>query len=219
MSSLGRDLLRLYSAAKAAKEARDVDKIQEATLAALEHLAKHGNIRVLEPLWHLTRSFKPALARQWRQYVLAHSFLDFNPNGLPTRAITKAQFVDIWVKNRAKEMSLEAARNTKWFEFALDRQEEIIAVDIEIYAKGVVERLQSKIANRQLRRNGELVEAAEVRRIFVQLLETLVDAETVRQVSEAREKHTKTRIASAPGTPRRGSPTVSGGLPSLGKRR
>ena len=202
---------------------REKTQIQEATIAALERLADHGNIHVIEPIWKSTLLLSPALSKQWRQYVVAHSFLDYNARGLVGRALGAAEFGALWAKNRSRGMSLDAARQTPWFKFRADKSETTAtspdSVDVDEYARRVIARLQSLIDGGRLRTDGHLAKVAEVRSTFEQRLAELVSSERSRQMSEARLKHAPTTIASAPGMGRRGSPTVSGGLPSLGKRR
>ncbi|KAB2908184.1 MAG: hypothetical protein F9K30_23595 [Dechloromonas sp.] len=198
---------------------RDKSNLQKWTVAALEHMAKHGDFMVLEPIWRGTRELRPTLARRWREYVVAHSFLDYNPNDLVGRKLAAASFRALWIKNKSKTMALEAARRTRWFEFRGSKEPTIVTVDVELYARRVVARLKSLIDGGQLWKDGKRVGAAVARNTFDQELKTLDSAERSRQISDERLKHAPPKIASAPGMARRGSPTVSGGLPSLGKRR
>ncbi len=94
--------------------------MQSATVAALEHIEKHGNVCMLEPLADAAKYFKSkALSDKWQAYVLAHSWFVYNPRELKGKALKDANFASLYVKDRVRKMDLDGARATNWHEFEL----------------------------------------------------------------------------------------------------
>jgi hypothetical protein len=94
--------------------------MQSATVAALEHIEKHGNVCMLEPLADAAKYFKSkSLSDKWQAYVLAHSWFVYNPRELKGKALKDANFASLYVKDRARKMDLDGARATSWHEFEL----------------------------------------------------------------------------------------------------
>lgn len=120
--------------------------MQSATVAALEHIEKHGNVCMLEPLADAAKYFKSkSLADKWQAYVLAHSWFVYNPRELKGKALKDANFALLYVKDRARKMDIDGARATQWHEFEVDRATNDKPVKAGDAVSAFVKRLQKLI--------------------------------------------------------------------------
>ena len=91
-----------------------------ASIAALQHIEKHGNSNVLEPLYRATLAWRnKRMSNAWVAWVVSYSWFIFNPRNLKGQALTKAKeegFHSLWVKSKGKEMNIDGAKGEPWYE-------------------------------------------------------------------------------------------------------
>jgi hypothetical protein len=90
--------------------------LQNASVAAVIHLDKHGNFNVIRPLWEAAKTFSAGEGRKWFDWIISHTFLEYNPNKLRGNALAEAGFESLFKKNKAKKMDLDGAKKNAWFD-------------------------------------------------------------------------------------------------------
>lgn len=149
--------------------------MQSATIAALEHIEKHGNVCMLEPLADAAKYFKSkTLSDKWQAYVLAHSWFIYNPRELKGKALKDANFASLYVKDRARKMDLDGARATNWHEYEIERATNDKPVKAGDAVSAFVKRLQKLIdADKLTDATGATIGMADLRAMIKAECESL----------------------------------------------
>lgn len=155
--------------------------MQEATIAMLEHLEKHGNINIAKPLYLASLSFATNLQKAWRYYVTGYSWLVFNAKDLRGQAILKAEFTELWTKSAAPsaKMDLDGARGAKWY----DAKAPAAVGDTEYNAPDAVKRffdraIKALIAQHAKGADGKVITQATMRKMITEQLARMDDEVT-----------------------------------------
>lgn len=96
--------------------------MQEASVAALEHMLEHGDYTVMLPLALASLTFGHNQQQAWIYFMEGHSWLKHNPRGLKGRALTGAEVKDLWAKDKnakpeaLSDASIERAKSINWWE-------------------------------------------------------------------------------------------------------
>jgi len=161
--------------------------VQAATVAMLEHLAKHGNINVIKPMFEAAKSFNPGLpnkstnirrdgsmARKWRAYIVAHSWLVYNPNNLKGAKLASATFAELWAKDKSRAMDIDKAKAVKWYDFSLDHGANAKAIVGVALAERIRKQVQALLKQRLVSdANGNVMTVGRVRQLIKAELEKL----------------------------------------------
>jgi hypothetical protein len=196
----------------------DRDAVQDWTLQALRHMQAHGDFGVLEPLYRSIKALQPSLGKRWRAYVEAYSFLTYNPNNLKGAALGRASFRDLWRRIKDKPVDVSGAEKQKWYLFQ-PVVEDTEAIDLDASVGRLMARVQGLIDDGSLAEGASRVSVKKIRAAFDKHLSRLMSREESILSHEAHERNRPTKVTASFGTGRRGTPFVSGGLPSLGKKR
>ena len=123
--------------------------LQTATVAALEHLDKHGNYNVIKPLWEAAATFSKGEGRKWLNYLETFSHLKYNPKGLRGQALADATFDALFAKVKGKVMQIDKARKVNWFDHVMVRADTSKPVDLAKQVATIMKSLSALLeANR-----------------------------------------------------------------------
>ena len=151
--------------------------MQTASVAALIHIAKHGNYNVLEPLYRAALSWRnPRLANAWVAWVVGHSWLVFNPRKLTGKALSEAKasaFTSLWQKAKGKAMNIDGAKAVNWYE-AKPATEKTAPVQMAIKVATIQKQLNKLLKdNMLLDTDGKPVDLAKLRSELRAMIATL----------------------------------------------
>lgn len=151
--------------------------MQTASVAALTHIAKHGNYGVLEPLYRAALAWRnPRLANAWVAWVVGHSWLVFNPRKLTGKQLSEAKasaFNSLWQKAKGKEMNIDGAKSDNWFE-AKPATEKAAPIQMAIKVATIQKQLNKLLKdNMLLDTDGKPVDLAKLRSELRAMIETL----------------------------------------------
>ena len=199
-----------------------MELVQTGSVAMLEHLAKHGNINVIKPMFEAAKSFNPGLpnkktqerrdgsmARKWRGFIVAHSWLVYNPKNLKGAALASATFEDLWAKDRSRKMNIDAAKATKWFDYQLDRGASTKALAGVTLAEKIRKQVQALLNKRLIAdASGKVLTPGRVKALIARELEKL--EAPAKETVIAGVKATKGATVTAKGAKPRKASKVSG---------
>lgn len=160
---------------------------QTGSIAMLEHLEAHGNINVIKPMFEAAKSFNPGLmnkttnvrrdgsmARKWRAFIVAHSWLVYNPNNLKGSKLASATFVELWAKDKTKKMNVDGAKLVKWYDYQIGKSANAKAVPGVTVAERLRKAVQALINKRLVTDTaGNVLTVGRVRSLIVAELEKL----------------------------------------------
>lgn len=178
--------------------------MQFGLVSALSHIETHGNVNVLEPLAHAVLSLRSnTLTKAWKGWVVAHSWLTFNPQNLKGKALASARFSDLWVKDKTREMHVDAARESHWWEYKAPSEEaEAKDFDVEKAIAALVTRINKALEDgKAIGTNKKAIEPIVIRSALKIAAENIaykrkpIEA-PVSKVAKARNK-AKAKIAKA----------------------
>lgn len=123
--------------------------MQQATIAAMEHLQAHGNVNVFAPLDKAGTSFTKAQHNLWRAYVQNYTWLRYNVDNKTGKALAGAAFDKLWTKDKSGTMDIDGARDVDWFTYEAPGMDK---PDIELadYVKSVEKRIKSLLTDKKL---------------------------------------------------------------------
>lgn len=125
--------------------------MQEASVAALEHLEQHGNYNILKPLWQAAQSWRSAsMANKWKAWLIGHSWLVYNPKNLRGAQLRDAAYETLWAKDKAKKIDLDGARKTPWFEQSITRAPSTKPVNLETQVARFMKSLQALLEAKKI---------------------------------------------------------------------
>lgn len=157
--------------------------MQQATIAAMEHLQAHGNVNVFAPLDKAGTSFTKAQHNLWRKYVQHFTWLRYNADNKNGKALKEAAFDKLWTKDKAGKMDIDAAREVDWFTWSPDDAKDQPEIDLADYVKSVEKRIKKLLADKKLYTkeapNGAITKrnarVADVRKEMLAMLTVLTD--------------------------------------------
>ena len=167
--------------------------MQTASVAALSHIAKHGNYNVLEPLYRAALSWRnPRLVNAWVAWVVEYSWLVFNPRKLTGKALSEAKasaFTNLWQKSKGKAMNIDGAKAANWYE-AKPASEKAAPVQMAIKVAAIQKQLNKLLKdNMLLDTDGKPVDLAKLRTELRAMIETLeVPHKPIVQTATAKTK-------------------------------
>lgn len=199
-----------------------MELVQTGTIAMLEHLDAHGNWNIIKPLFEAAKSFNPGLpnkstsirrdgsmARKWRAYIVAHSWLVYNPSNLKGAKLASATFAELWAKDKTRKMNVEGAKATKWYDYQLDRASNKKALAGVTLAERIRKQVQALLNNRLVSdTSGNVLTVGRVRSLIVAELEKLEAPAKVTVIAGV--KATKGKTVTAKGAKPRKASRVSG---------
>jgi hypothetical protein len=146
------------------------------TVAAMAHLKAHGNINVLEKLYHaIATVFGVAAHKKWTSYIVAHSWLVHNPSGMDKRKLRDAAFASIMVKDKAspKELDIDAIRANHWWDFEVSA-DDAKPVNAAVYATKLTKRTNDMLKSGLIvGADGKPVTLGELRTLLRTAIEAL----------------------------------------------
>jgi hypothetical protein len=120
--------------------------MQNATIAALEHMKAHGNINVIMPLAAAAQSFGRNLTAAWNGYVQQHcTFLVYNKDDLRGRKLADAAPEAVWTRNpnvKPDAIDVDGANEKPWFDW---RKSSAGAGDTEVNVPDAIDRFEKRM--------------------------------------------------------------------------
>ena len=151
--------------------------MQSASIAALQHIEKHGNSNVLEPLYRATLAWRnKRMSNAWVAWVVSYSWFIFNPRNLKGQALTKAKeegFHSLWVKSKGKEMNIDGAKGEPWYEAKPDAKA-VEPVQAAVKIAAIQKMMNKLLADGMLHdTDGKPINLGKLRTEFRAMIETL----------------------------------------------
>lgn len=170
--------------------------MQEATIAAMEHLNAHGNVNVFAPLDKAGAAFTKAQHKLWRAYIQHYTWMRYNVDNKTGKALASAAFDKLWTKDKSGKIDIDGAKDTDWYTFeapGTDKPD----LDLDDYVKSVEKRIKSLLKDQKLliktgATGGAITikhaKAVDVRKALIAMLTVLTDVHHEPVVEDGKPK-------------------------------